>query len=115
MDTPSIVDATIIAYDSNLTNFAPQGFYSDGLFIGYWTGSELIRVTRCGRGLILIGIDCFTINEIAFTDSEDFENAKFLSEDETLKTPFKGGEYSDGKLVRFWNGEFFDGEPTPCK
>jgi hypothetical protein len=115
MDTPSIADATIIAYDSNLTNFVPEGFYSDGIFIGYWTGSELVRVTRCGKGIIFIGFDCLTINDIAFTDTEDFENATILASDEALKTPFKGGEYSDGKLVRFWNGEFFEGKTGPCK
>ena len=114
MDTPTLADATIIAYDSNLTNFVPEGFYSDGLFIGYWLGSELIRVTRCGRGLILIGIDCFTINDIAFTDSEDFEKATVLAVEENLKIPFKSGEYSDGKLVRFWNGEVFEDKTFPC-
>ena len=115
IDTPNFVDATIIAYDSNLTNFVPEGFYSDGLFIGYWLGSELIRVTRCGKGLILIGIDCFSINQIAFTDSEDFENANILAIDEALKTPFKEGEYSDGKIVRFWAGKGFDGKGYPCE
>lgn len=116
MDTPNLVDATVLAYDSGLSNLLPEGFYSDGLYIGYWLGNQLVRVTRCGKGLILIGIDCFTINQIAFTDSQDFENATVLAIDEGLKTPFKGGEYSDGVVTRYWNGgDTFKGEPIPCK
>jgi len=115
MDTPSIADATIIAYDSNLTNFVPEGFYSDGIFIGYWTGSELVRVTRCGKGIIFIGFDCLTINDIAFTDSGDFEKATILASDETLKTPLVGGDYSDGTVTRYWDGESFKGDIFPCK
>lgn len=114
MDTPTLADATIIAYDSNLTNFVPEGFYSDGLFIGYWLGNELVRVTRCGKGLILIGIDCFTINQIAFTDTKDFENATVLAIDEGFKTPFDSGEYSDGNFVRYWDGRGFGGDVLPC-
>jgi hypothetical protein len=116
MDTPSIADATIIAYDSDLTSIAPDGFYSDGVFIGYWISGELLRVTRCGRGLILIGFDCFTIDDIAFTDSGDLENATFLGSDEELRKPLINGEYSDGVVRRYWNGESrFEGETGFCE